>query len=211
MFYNDIYYSADHRKKMGWAADLTQLSPQQLAMYQARMDFVENFTGQELRYPRGKLLDIGCSTGYFLLEAKLRYWEVQGIEISDKAASVAREHLRLPVKTGVLTEKEFEAESFDVVTAWDVLEHISDPNPLMEQVYRVLKRGGLFILNTPNVSSSAAYFTGKDWRHLDPPLHTVLYDFMSIRILLKKHNFAIVKICSGEEYLGQMKVAAKKI
>lgn len=210
-FYNHRYYSDEHRKKMGWETDLTKISSEILLQMEKRMNFVESFINEELKYPRGNILDVGCSTGFFLLEAKLRHWNAQGIEISDRAATIAREHLQLPVKTGVLTENDFENESFDVVTAWDVIEHISEPKNFLVNIYRLLKKGGILVFNTPNINSSAAGLSGKAWRHLDPPLHLVLFDFLSIRILLKRYNFKCLEVSSGNEYLGQMQVVAQKI
>jgi hypothetical protein len=80
----------------------------------------------------------------------------------------------------------------------------------MENIRRVLKAGGLFIANTPNVSSTASYHSGSGWRHLDPPLHVILYDHISLRILMRLHKFKILKISGGSEYLGQMQIVAMK-
>lgn len=210
-FYNSVYYSKQHRQKMGWDVDLNNVSIGVLQANEKRMDLVEKFLDSSLRYPKGRLLDVGCSTGIFLFEAKQRYWDVQGIEISDQAASRGRINYGLNVITGELTENAFEADVFDVVTAWDVLEHIPNPKEFMGCVKKILKPGGLFVLNTPNVSSTIGYFQGDTWRHLDPPLHVVLYDHISIGILLKMYGFEILRISSGNEYMGQMQVVAKKL
>jgi spore maturation protein CgeB len=210
-FYNEIYYSPEHRKSMGWSSELNLVHPETFFRMQKRMDFVEKFVPNELKYPRGRLLDIGCSTGNFLLEAQLRYWEACGIEISEQAAQVGRENYGLKILTGVLADDSFDSESFDVVCAWDVIEHVADPAPFMANVHRVLKRGGLLIMNTPNVNSADALHAGVNWRHLDAPLHPLLYDYMTIRILLKKHNFDCLEVSTGDEYPGQMKAAARKL
>ncbi|GGN93168.1 glycosyltransferase family protein [Saccharibacillus kuerlensis] len=209
-FYNELYYSEAHRKKMGWSADISEVSAASLRNYEVRMDFVESFTNQTV-FPRGRLLDVGCSTGNFLLEARSRYWEVQGIEVSDVAAEQGRRDYQLDVISGVLNEETFEDSTFDVVTAWDVIEHISDPHFFIGNVKRVLKAGGLLALNTPNVSSTVSYHAGSGWRHLDPPLHVILYDHISLRVLLKIHGFEILKISSGSEYLGQLQLVARKL
>ncbi|ABB30699.1 Methyltransferase type 11 [Geobacter metallireducens RCH3] len=209
-FYNEIYYSPQHRQKMGWDPNLDTPNPNSFFLHQRRMDFVEKYVPEELKFPRGKLLDIGCSTGAFLWEASLRYWDVCGIEISDKAAEVAREKYGLAVTTGTLLESSFDDETFDVVTAWDVLEHIANPAPFLTILRRILKQGGLILLNTPNINSADAAYAGEQWRHLDAPLHPVLYDFISIRILLKKYGFQCLEVSSGDEYHGQMKIAARK-
>lgn len=209
-FYNEIYYHPRHRQKMGWASDLGSSNPNLFLLYQRRMDFVEKYVPEELKYPLGKLLDIGCSTGAFLWEASLRYWDVYGIEISDKAAEVAREKYGLAVTTGTLLESNFDDETFDVVTAWDVIEHVANPAPFLTILRKILKQGGLFLLNTPNVNSADAIYASEQWRHLDAPLHPVLYDFLTIRILLKKYGFECLEVSTGDEYQGQMKIAARR-
>lgn len=208
-FYNNVYYSKQHREKMGWDPNLSNVNISVFRINEIRMDLVEEYCNQT-RYPRGHLLDVGCSSGNFIWEAQLRYWSVQGLEISEDAAEQGRQSRNLNIITGELDENIFPEESFDVVTAWDVLEHIPKPNEFMENINKVLKEDGLFVGNTPNVSSSISYYSGSEWRHLDPPLHVVLYDHISLRILLKKHNFEILKISSGEEYLGQLQFVAKK-
>jgi spore maturation protein CgeB len=210
-FYNDVYFSAEHRKSMGWSPQIDVVKPENFYRYQKRMDFVEKYVPEELSYPRGRLLDVGCSTGGFLVEASLRYWEVTGIEISEKAANVGREKYGLKVVTGVLGDTSFDSGCFDVVSAWDVIEHVASPEGFMANVQRVLKPGGLFILNTPNVNSADAMHAGVNWRHLDAPLHPVLYDYMTIRFLLKKYGFDCLEVSTGDEYPGQMKVAARKL
>jgi len=210
-FYNEIYYSPKHRGIMGWNSNLNVLDPNLFILYQRRMDFVEKYVPEALKFPLGKLLDVGCSTGAFLWEASLRYWEVSGIEISDTAATVAREKYDLPVITGTLLDSSYDNESFDVVTAWDVIEHIAQPAPFMTTVRKILKPGGLFLLNTPNINSADATYGGKQWRHLDAPLHPILYDFISIRFLLKKFGFECLEVSTGDEYRGQMKIAARKV
>ncbi|MEO2207496.1 methyltransferase domain-containing protein [Paenibacillus pabuli] len=208
-FYQNIYYSEDHRKKMGWDTEISNVTSGMLRSYEMRMDLVESFADQT-RFPRGTLLDIGCSTGHFLAEAQFRYWSVQGIEISESAANEGRKKFGLNVVTGEINDDIFENESFDVVTAWDVLEHIPTPHSFMKNIKRVLKKDGLFVANTPNVNSSASFHSGSKWRHLDPPLHVILYDHISLRILMKMHGFEILKISSGPEYLGQLQIIAKK-
>jgi 2-polyprenyl-3-methyl-5-hydroxy-6-metoxy-1,4-benzoquinol methylase len=196
---------------MGWNSNLNSLDQNLFLLYQRRMDFVEKYVPEALNFPLGKLLDIGCSTGAFLWEASLRYWEVSGIEISDAAAAVARGKFHLPVMTGTLLDSSYDNETFDVVTAWDVIEHIAQPAPFMTTVRKILKPGGLFLLNTPNINSADATCAGKQWRHLDAPLHPILYDFISIRFLLKKFGFECLEVSTGDEYRGQMKVAARKV
>lgn len=103
--------------------------------------------------PPGKFLDIGCATGTFLSLAKKEGWECYGVEISDYAASIAREKVGVDIFNGHLRKASFPADFFDVVTMWDTIEHLSDPLEELLEVWRVLKPGGIILINTPNEGS----------------------------------------------------------
>jgi 2-polyprenyl-3-methyl-5-hydroxy-6-metoxy-1,4-benzoquinol methylase len=104
---------------------------------------------------RGTLLDVGCSTGYFLNAARLHF-EASGVEPSLWAATFARERLKLPVTDGTLENVRLPSGSQDVVTMIDVIEHLADPLATLKEIHRVLKPGGLLYLVTPDVASLTA-------------------------------------------------------
>jgi 2-polyprenyl-3-methyl-5-hydroxy-6-metoxy-1,4-benzoquinol methylase len=118
----------------------------------------------------GKLLDIGAATGFFMSIAKKRSFRVVGVELSDFAARKGREN-GLDIVTGDLLNTNFEGESFDVITMFDVLEHVPDPKKLIQEVSRVLRPGGLIIINTPDAESLWARVLGKRWQLIMPPEH----------------------------------------
>lgn len=127
------------------------------------------------RTPRsGRLLDVGCAAGFFLVEAR-RYFEPQGVEISEFSSRVARERFGLDVFTGTLQDAKFAADSFDVITMWDVVEHLSDPKAVLMEASRVLRPGGSLVLTTGDVGSRYARRAGPRWHLLEPPWH--LYYF----------------------------------
>ena len=125
----------------------------------------------------GLLLDIGCSTGLFLAKARAAGWQVRGNEYSADSAQVARSTHGLDVVSGALQANSFPAASFDVVTLWDVLEHVPDPQATLRLARGLLKPGGLLVVKTPNVdgvyprwSLKAAPWVGF-WGHPEPPGH----------------------------------------
>ena len=122
----------------------------------------------------GRLLDVGCAAGFFLAEAG-RYFEPHGVEISGFASRVAREKFGLDVFTGTLQDAKFAAASFDVVTMWDVVEHLADPKAVLTEVARLLRPGGSLVLTTGDVGSRYARLAGPRWHLLEPPWH--LYFF----------------------------------
>lgn len=140
----------------------------------------------------GRLLDIGCSLGYFVEAANARGWKAAGIEISSYAAEEARK-LGLDVRTGVLEDAGYSSGAFDCVTMWDVLEHVPDPTAHLLEVRRVLADDGLVVIGTPNLGHVAFRIKRERWRHLKPREHIYYFQKSSITRLLAKAGFRIVK------------------
>lgn len=148
-----------------------------------------------MRYKRqGRLLDVGCATGDFL-DAMRSYpgWEVYGIELNEYASEYARTRLGLVVKTGTLDSVDFPEHWFDVVTLWNVLEHLPDPLSALKTTHRLLKPGGLLVLNTPNLDSLDARIFGPYWIGYELPRHLYVFSRRTLRALVEKAGFSILK------------------
>ena len=100
----------------------------------------------------GTLLDVGCSVGSFMQAAQQRGWLVAGVEISAKAGNIAITLTGAPVHVGTITDFSV-ASKFDVLTAWEVLEHIAKPLEFMQSVTALLKNGGTLAISVPNWES----------------------------------------------------------
>jgi len=98
---------------------------------------------QLLATPPGKLLDVGCYTGVFMKLAALEGWTVTGVELSAWAAVIARKDSGGQVYSLPLEEAGLQAASFDVITLWDVMEHLGQPAAMLKNVHKLLKPGGL--------------------------------------------------------------------
>lgn len=115
----------------------------------------------------GSLLDVGCSTGFFLNAARLSY-EVEGVEPSRWARKFAREKLKLPVPHPTLEAARYPDGRFDIVTLNDVIEHVPDPLGLLKEVHRITKPGGLIYVLTPDINSLSARLLRGRWWGLRP-------------------------------------------
>jgi|Deesub1362B_J571_1020462.scaffolds.fasta_scaffold00195_39 2-polyprenyl-3-methyl-5-hydroxy-6-metoxy-1,4-benzoquinol methylase len=144
--------------------------------------------------PKGQILDIGCGRGVFLAMLRDNGWKTYGLELNDETAYHARDILGLDIRTGDIRNAGFEKESMDVITLWHVLEHISEPFVTIKECYKLLKPGGLLAIAVPNFDSLQARTFGRYWFHLDIPYHLYHFSLKSLRILLEKELFRVVKV-----------------
>jgi 2-polyprenyl-3-methyl-5-hydroxy-6-metoxy-1,4-benzoquinol methylase len=154
--------------------------------------------GLETHFPQhGRLLEVGCSYGGFLAEARTRGWDVTGVELSETAVEHARS-LGLRVFSGSLPDQIPDlGEPYDVLVMFHVIEHIPDPLALLESCRKLIKPGGLLILKTPNVESSIAKITGSSWHWISPPAHLYLYSPATLKKLLTKAGYCAITLNSS--------------
>ncbi|MBQ0129877.1 MAG: methyltransferase domain-containing protein [bacterium] len=118
----------------------------------------------------GRLLDIGCGVGDFLHYAEQNGWQCTGAEPSEDASSIAKKR----IKAEIMLPKDLEKlpdESFDVITMWHVLEHVSDLQWQVNQLNRLLKKGGRLVIALPNFRSYDAQYYKDKWAAYDVPRH----------------------------------------
>ncbi len=140
----------------------------------------------EQKQKPGKVLDIGCGRGLLLNKLRQRGWDPYGTELSEDAAAYARDVLHLPVTTRPLDELSFADNEFDLVIIWHVLEHVTSPLSLLDEVARILKPGGYLLVAVPNFGSWEARWAGKSWFHLDVPRHLTHFTPRTLRPALKR-------------------------
>lgn len=110
----------------------------------------------------GRLLDVGSHLGIFVEVARERGWAAEGVELSRWAVEIARER-GLPVTQGTIKDLAADDESFDVVTLWDVIEHLSDPLGEIQNLHRLLHPGGILAISTMDVDAPIARILGRRW------------------------------------------------
>jgi SAM-dependent methyltransferase len=140
----------------------------------------------------GRLLEIGCGNGSRMSIFARRGWVVEGQEIDPDAARVVRARGHR-VHEGLLENVGLQAETYDVVIADHVIEHVIDPLSLVRECYRVLKPGGRIILAAPNTGSVGHARFGEYWVGLDVPRHLWGFRLSSLSALLAKAHFHFVQ------------------
>lgn len=146
-----------------------------------------------------RLLDVGCHIGVMVELAQSRDWEAWGVEPSVWAAEYARAR-GLHVITGTLNQAQLPENYFDVVTMWDVIEHLTDPASEIRHVYRVLKPGGIFAIHTIDIESLFARLLGKHWPWL-MEMHLYYFSPRTLSKMLTRHGFQIVRFHTQGRYL----------
>ena len=145
----------------------------------------------------GRVLDIGCAAGFFLMVMEEKGWETTGVEISTPMADYARTELKLNnVFPGTLEEQRFEAESFDVITLWDVIEHLEDPRSVLAISRRLLKHDGILVIETQNVESVFARLMGRRWHHYKCAEHLWHFSPKTLSSLLALEHFTAMEMSS---------------
>jgi 2-polyprenyl-3-methyl-5-hydroxy-6-metoxy-1,4-benzoquinol methylase len=136
------YYAESYQDVDGWSRTFGH---DRFYVFNAGLKEIQRY------HSSGSLLDVGCSLGLFLSWARLAGFQTTGVELSPPAAQFARERLGLNVFCGTLQAAPLAPASFDVVTFWDVLEHIVDPEGDLRRARQLIKPDGLLIVRVPNV------------------------------------------------------------
>ncbi len=159
----------------------------------------------EQRQQGGRLLDVGCGDGFFLTFALQRGWDVSGLDNSPGAIQVAREKLGDRVSLGTLLEASYSSDSFDVVSLFEVLEHLPNPMDHLWEIHRILKPGGWVYVSVPNFASLERLVFRRWWVGLDAPRHLQQFTPKSLHFFLKESGFDAVDVRSINADKIQMK------
>lgn len=142
--------------------------------------------------PPGRLLDFGCGGGFFLGSAKECGWEAYGLEPLAGHAVYARGRFGAQVVTDTLREDTFPPCFFDVITAFQVFEHLPDPVGNLSKLCRFLKPGGAILVEVPNIATWSVRLLRGRHRHfvLD---HLYFFSAATLTRLFEQHGIGVVK------------------
>jgi len=136
----------------------------------------------------GRVLDIGTGNSPFLPQMRQRGWEVHGTEVESRIVDKFHNDYGIDLFLGELEDAGFADETFDAVTIFGVLEHVSDPGRLFEEVRRILKPGGFLCLWYFNRGVEASLL-GRCWLGFDPPRHFYSFSHATVNRLLRQTGF----------------------
>ena len=153
-----------------------------------QLDFVQKMAPGGVR-----LLDVGCATGNFMRTARDHGWEVTGVELIEPAARVAREHYGLDVRSGSVETADLPEAYFDVITLWDVLEHLPSPQKALKSIHQLLEPGGVVVFSIPNLVSFDRYLFGKHWIGWDAPRHFNMFTEATVKQLFEQTGFEFIR------------------
>ena len=156
--------------------------------FEAHLRPLEEITGRANGH---KLLDVGCYIGVFIEIAAQHGWDAWGIEPSQWAAEQARGQ-GLNVIAGTLEAANLPDESFDVVTMWDVIEHVTDPLAEIRRAHRLLRPGGLIVIHTMDIDSLFARVMGPRWPWL-MEMHIYYFSQRTMAAMLDKAGFSVIR------------------
>ncbi len=193
--YQEEYWNSDRAKDFGYGEYLSD-ADKYLKTYRLRAKLVDRYKSQP-----GRVLDVGCAAGFFLKVMADKGWSTAGIEIARPMIDYAEAELGLSDMlrgdllsvAGGSEASALPPKSFDVVTLWDVVEHLEQPGLHLEQAHALLKDDGILVLETQNVDSFFAKLLGTRWQHYKHEEHLYHFHPASLRRLLHDAGFEVLE------------------
>jgi SAM-dependent methyltransferase len=196
--YSDHYFLGDPH-----ARGASSASGMKAATARLYLDLIRRYRGRH----GGRLLEIGCGQGDFLVEAAASGYEVLGVEYARPAARQARERLGPGhVVCGEAACVLPGSGRFDVCVMNDVIEHVRDPRRFLDTIHGLLAPGGMLFIATPSLDSWSARLMGARWMEFKPE-HLFYFDSNTIQLLLQAAGFAEVYVGAGKKVLSPAYIA----
>lgn len=142
---------------------------------------------------RGRLLDFGCGTGHFVEHANRNGSDAHGIDVGSWVGEAAALRNVPNIHVGELKEGDFAAESFDVICASQVLEHLPTPRTELEEIRRILKAGGIFYANVPNYQCVSIVLGRDDFELNIPPQHLNYFTPRTLGQMCRCSGFQVLR------------------
>lgn len=179
------------------------LSPITIKNYNLLLDEFEKYR------INNRLLDVGCGMGYFLDVAKKRGWEVYGTEYSPKAVEInAAKGIKMI--QGKLNSVNFPVSDFDVITSFEVIEHINNPLEEIKHINNLLRKSGLFYCTTPNFNALLRYYLKEKYNVIGYPEHLSYYTKNTLNKLFTENGFKRIKLVAHGISITRLETSTSK-
>jgi len=188
--YADTQYAAGAYKNYAGAASL------KIDTFRRRIRLLKELGA------RGRLLDVGCACGFFIEAALENDFDAYGIEFSKEAVALAKPEIQKRITIGdVNALREQGGGQFDVVVAFDIIEHTQNPVEFLKEIGQVLRPGGWLMLATPDTGHFLRYVMGSHWPMLQPMQHTYLFSKPAMKLALEKAGYENVGVRNADKSL----------
>ncbi len=209
-YYPDSYYTTllagpAAPKKQGYLKGIyNYFSPSGRRRYSRRLEsqlaIVRRLCGTRV----GLVLDVGVGDGEFLYEMARLGWDVEGVDFSADAARHTAERLGgKAIHVGQLEQIELRPQRYNLVTLWDVLEHVYQPLETLRRALSLLAPAGALAISVPNLAALESRLLGRNWGHLDIPRHLSHFNPSSLRKALEKTGFHQIRLTTGYRVLTE--------
>jgi 2-polyprenyl-3-methyl-5-hydroxy-6-metoxy-1,4-benzoquinol methylase len=209
---------ADSEYDGGLYQEYVDAHAMKIAHFRARMAWMRPHLGLGSGAPGSggaeprRLLDVGCACGYFLEVAVDEGFEVQGLEFSPNAIAAARPDIRAKILNARVDSLDAHHDArYDVITAFDILEHLDKPLEFLAQARRLLRPGGHLVISTPDADHWLRPIMASRWPMLQPMQHLTLFSHRSLRLALERAGFSSIaldtayKVISYEYLVNQLR------
>lgn len=198
---------AEEQYKGGVYEDYTKARELKIATFQRRIQHIIEYI------PKGRLLDLGCSCGFMIEAALDAGFDAYGIEFSESAIKAARASIQKRIYHNDINDLDsLDIGKFDVVSAFDILEHTQNPVTVLENWSKLLNPGGILIICTPDTDHFLKSLLGRKWPMLQPYQHTFLFSRSNFKDVFSKVKLKPLKIIPTEKVmtlqylLGQIEI-----
>ena len=179
------------------------LSPITIKRYHELLDQFEKYR------KTNNILDVGCGIGYFLEKAKKRGWNVYGTEYTDEAIKIC-DTKGINMQKGVLLPSNYNLESFDIITSFEVIEHINNPTEELNNFHKLLRKGGITYVTTPNFNSIIRYRLKSAYNVICYPEHLSYYTPKTLKKVFTQSGFKTNKITTTGFSFTRLKTSIGK-
>jgi 2-polyprenyl-3-methyl-5-hydroxy-6-metoxy-1,4-benzoquinol methylase len=206
MYSGEGYWRSEAPRELGYM-DYRADEPLYLDTFRRRLEFVLG-----ARPRRGRSLDVGCAAGFCMQSCRELGFEAFGVEVSETIARSAAERFGFDtIHVGTLDSAPLQEESFQLITLWDVIEHVVDPQALLERARALLKPGGLLVIETQDIDSRFARALGPRWHHYKHAEHIYHFTPPTVTALLERSGFRVQELTHryGGKYVSMHFIAER--